>query len=1811
MLESGYEAIEQIYRSEKTLVYRGRRISDGLSVVIKTHRDEYPSVGLRARFHNEKRLGEILASEYNLAYYSLENVGHRLLLVMEDCGAIGLRELIPEQGFELEDFLPLAIQIVSALSEIHRQNVIHKDIKPDNIIINAGAGVIKIIDFGIAGQIRREIKPEVIPAALEGTLAYIAPEQTGRMNRPLDYRGDFYSLGVTFFQMLTGRLPFESKDPLELVHAHIARTPPSPDEIRPELPPALVALVAKLTAKNAEERYQSSQGILDDLKKCQESLSDPEAQRDFKIGLSDDRDRFTHPRKLYGRERELDELLSAFERIQDNGRELLLVTGYSGIGKSSLVKEIYIPVIEKNGYFIAGGKFEQFNRNIPYSAVARTLGEFCERLLGGSQEELANWKRSILRSLGHNAGLLLELIPELVHIIGPQPPASLLPPEESRNRLNMLLCSFIKAVGDSGRPLVIFLDDLQWADSGSLSFIKSVLIDERIKNFLLIGAYRDNEVDEAHPLEITLQSSKGAGGGISYIHLAEIPRAGIQELISDSFALEGQKLSRLTNLVTSKTGGNAFFTLSLLESLTRERLLEFNYHTRQWEYDIEKIRHRDIADNLADMMTALINELPPESQKTINIAACLGNRFELGTLAIVCERSPEATLIALLDAIRDGLILALDDNYRIVAAGDEQSPPAWFKFLHDRVQQAAYNLGSDGRRKAQHLRIGRLLLTQFKNREEQAETDESIFPIPGHYNQARDLLEDPEEIKIIIQLNLQAARKARMSSAFREARAYLEAALSLLPADAWQNDYELRFAINRLMGEVLQGEGEFLRAEECLRKSRQMARTSLERVDIHAFLVMFYTNQFRIPEALEEGRRGLELLGIELVKNNYEEDIQKQKEIFDSLVGDRKIDSLSDSARMTDPESILAMKVFGNLNPATLMSDLNLFMAMAVQRANFTLEKGLAPESPLAYSGCGVVLIAYFGEFARGLELGRLGLTLLDRIEGTYHKAEEYYFHLLFFAHWEKHIRARASLEEAGYRYSQDAGEFQNMGYFLSERLNLSYYTGTGLLDLNEQIKENLNTIRKLELQPVIPMIYELKLGLEGLLPGNDNDSSPEAAFAGQYLKQDESPNNFMAFNYNVVAMREKLVLRDIDAALYHVNQAQKYSFNNFISRMSTLENRFLRPLVLLEARSEGKFEGAESENVQKLIDSDMQDLRRWSLICPENFLHWYKLARAEYESRRGELFKAQKLYEEAIATAARGEFIHNQALACELAARFSFSQGLKISGQNYLRQAYYLYEVWGAGKKIKQLEREYGISLFSQSRQDVPAAGGEFGVNESGHTSVSSSPSGASATTSGTHLLDLQSLIKCSNSIIQEVRLAGVLEQILEIMIENAGAERGVIILEREGKLFLEAERFADRRDSDIVAGTQVREYNFNKTQSESEEKHPLAYTAINYVARKKEVLLSGDALNDSRYSGDVYIRENKIRSLLCLPVFKRRKLTAILYLENNLNTAVFTKDRLELLNLLSAQFSIALDNARLYDNLEERVRLRTEELEKTHRELLETAHRAGMAEVAAGVLHNVGNALNSALVPAGLLREKLEESRLDSLTKVIELVRKNRDNLGTFFTRDERGKKLPVYLESLNDKLKGEREGMWENLERLSVSLDYIKELIRLQESYTGGEQLKEDLNLKEILEDALQMEASALERAEIKVIRDLNQAPSIRSGRHKLMIIILNLLSNAREAVLAKKNAVKEIRLYVEPVYNNKVRLHVEDQGEGIPMNLLEKIFQNGFSMRKDGRGFGLHNAANAAIELGGRLWAHSAGTGSGATFVLELPRGSRVV
>ena len=853
-----YQIVQQLYESPLSIIYRGIRKEDNRPVILKLLKEEYASDQELSRRKQEYEIITSLSHPGIIQAYGIGPYRNTLFIVLEDFGGESLKKSMEKQQVTVQDFFPLALQLTDSLACIHAADVIHKDITPDNIILNQETKCLKIIDFGTASHLVHEAPSLQIPERLQGTLAYLSPEQTGRINRRIDYRTDLYSIGIIFYQLLSGRLPFQSTDALELIHAHIAKVPKPLYELAPHVPKILSDIVMKLLRKNADERYQSAFGVKADLEKCSKNLEKVQTDPAFSFPLAqeDISGRFEIPQKLYGREEELATLLRAFDRVCQGRTELMLVSGYSGVGKTALVHEMHKPMSMRNGYFLSG-KFDQFQRNTPYAGIAAAYDIFCHYLLMENEEVLEKLRERIRSALGEHAQLLIDIIPTLELIIGPQPAVPQVEAGDAKNRFTLFFLNFVESLCNPEHPIILFLDDLQWADSDSLLLLNKIITEKKIQYLFIIGSYRNNEVDEQHPLMEFLKELRQHNAVINIIELHDLGPADIEQLLQDSLGCSREKSISLAKLIYQKTHGNAFFTHQFLHALREEKLLLFSFKKHQWQWDVRQIAAKNITDNAADLLAKKISNLPHESVSLLRTAACIGNSFDVLPLARCSHRSGAEVLPLLWNAMKEGLIQPLNENYKHI----QLAAYASFRFSHDKIRQAAYGLLSDERKKSVHLQLARFLLTSPTS---SSRRSDDLFDICWHFNQSLDLLSSPDELLAVARLNLQAGLRAKSSMAVQVAIKYLEFAVRCLPAEHWRREYELSLKIYTETIESLFLTGQFTEVERIAEVILQETVTVLDKIKVFEILIQLYMVKNQLGQALEKALDVLEMLGVKL-----------------------------------------------------------------------------------------------------------------------------------------------------------------------------------------------------------------------------------------------------------------------------------------------------------------------------------------------------------------------------------------------------------------------------------------------------------------------------------------------------------------------------------------------------------------------------------------------------------------------------------------------------------------------------------------------------------------------------------------------------------------------------------------------------------------------------------------------------------------------------------------------------------------------------------------------------------------------------------
>ncbi len=997
---AGYQIEAFLHESSASRVFRAIRTADGLPVVLKLLQRDAPRASDRMNYQREYDVLKNVSTSGVPELLGRESVDGAQMLVMRDTGANSLARRFRSRPLPSLEVIELAIGLLGILAELHRQGIIHRDINPSNIIYDPDRRILQLIDFGCSTRRSQEFATAQSPHSVAGTLAYMSPEQTGRTHHSVDRRTDFYALGVTLYELLTDKLPFAATDPLALVHCHLARRPTAPAAHSPAIPEPLSAVVMKLMAKAPEERYQSAQGCISDLETCRRGLREGGRIAPFTLGRDDVSDRFQIPRKLYGRERERDTLLAAFDRVLAGGRELMLIAGYSGIGKSALVKELYGPITAQRGYFIEG-KFEQYRRNVPYSALAGAFGELIEQLLVEPELQIQSWREAIAEAVGESGQVLVDVVPELAFLIGPQPPVPALGTSESENRFNRLLQRFLKVFCTAEHPLVLFVDDLQWADAASLRLIKRVLTDASLQHLLVIGAYRDNEVGAEHSLTGFFDELTAAEISSDKVALTPLAREHIEMLIDDALGQTGEPARELAELIVTKTDGNPFFVNQFLQTLHQDQLLWFDPATRSWRWDIGDLRARAATtDNVVALMIERMSTLPSETQRALQLAACVGNQFDVGTLAIICERRRGEVDRALLPAVEMGLIEPLSEmisepegddadadaatsanasaNANADASTDDRQLSVIFErysFLHDRVQQGAYSLIDESERPALHLRIARLLQRDIGPEGR----DKRIFELAEHYAEGAALIDELSERLEIAALHLAAGQRARSTMAYETARRFLRAGLALLPEGAWHSHYQLKrdLCMDTLAVEYLNGDVQAAEplAEEVLANARDM----LDRVRVYQFRIMFHVACNQLQEAVEVSLEVLRMLDIEL-PTELEAIAAAERRLWAELApSDALLAAVADVGELTDPVQVAAQRILASAISATFVANPPLSRLLVLTMLKHCLRHGHNAPSALAYAWYGQLLCGPYHEPVYGYRFGMLGARLLER----------------------------------------------------------------------------------------------------------------------------------------------------------------------------------------------------------------------------------------------------------------------------------------------------------------------------------------------------------------------------------------------------------------------------------------------------------------------------------------------------------------------------------------------------------------------------------------------------------------------------------------------------------------------------------------------------------------------------------------------------------------------------------------------------------------------------------------------------------------
>ncbi|NJJ37948.1 diguanylate cyclase [Paenibacillus apii] len=1473
-----YLILETISDNDRKSVYRCRDAVSRDTVILKVLKSEFSGPEEVMRFKQEyKMLKELSASiEGVIKPLKLEEQNGFFVMVLEDIQGRSLKRIMEGDKPDQDTLLRLMIKVVDIIGAIHDRMVIHKDIKPSNLIWDEVTDVVQVIDFDLAVKLPKEKREFQNSGVLEGSLLYISPEQTGRMNRNVDYRTDFYSLGVVLYEMVTGVKPFESADLLEQIYSIIAKEAVSPYQLTGgRVSQSLSAVIMKLMEKSPEDRYRSTYGIKADLKKCLAGV------RDFEIAKEDKLNIFRISQKMYGREEELGSLVNAFRMSVRGNPQLMLITGDAGVGKTALVSELHPYISQEKGLFVEG-KFDQFNKNIPYSAIVQAFKKLINQLVDSPDDEYKKKvTNSLTTALDGNGKLVTNLIPELEKLIGVQPEIEHLNPVEETNRFFMTFVNFVAGLTHYERPLVLFLDDVQWADLSNLQLVKKLALSNSLQKLFIICSCRQSEMPQSHPLFVTIGEIEKSRT-VENIVLSPLSSGDVQHLIADTLYTGADRVRELSDILYARTKGNSFFINEILKELYKNGFIYFDDLEGVWQWKTARIADLHINDNVVEFLMSKLQTLPEEDLKVLRLGASIGNLFDFNMLSLIGEVDLKVIAKSLIKAVDEDLILPADTNYaaltNIYDENEEGVPPLniRFRFQHDRIQQALYQMIDAEMSKKLHLKIGRLLLAQLAP----ADTRDKIVDIATHINKGLDFVSEEDEKREVIGLNLEAAKKAKAAFGFDAAFAFLHAAVHLLSKNSWEYEERQTAEIYKLYAECGYLTHHIKEADQACRTLLEHTEDSVAAAQVYEMQANHYTYLGMMKESIRSGKLGLKEMGIKIPDHPGLPSVLNEFIKVKSGLRGLTIEEIFGKPEMKDEQIKLIMRLLINIFPPAFISgETNLFALIVLKKAELTLKYGNCPESAIAFIGYSI-LLSGFGDIKGAFDFGRLGIRLNDKFNDLQWRGAAHVLYTLFCHAWKEPWDTLHDWFGKSIDSSLRTGDLLYLAHacFYINLWNPTMDIATYLHDSeryiamieNTKYKEALATA-KLARQQYLNLAGELK----DPLTFNSETFSEE-----DYLHQLEEAKYYSGIAiYYIYKMKLLFSYERYGDSLDYIDKA--YAIIGTLAGSAFMEEFSLYTFLNL-AYSYKDLPAYDKVKAKARMRKEYGRVKKWALHCPENFRQHEWLMKAEWARISGKAELAGKYYDLAIEASEKSNFVRYKALTYELAAKFYNNRNFKEFASHLFRQSLYYYSVWGAKGKVRQLEEQYA---------DIVKNKKEFSIGKS--------------VTDSTESIDLNSILLASQAISREIDLNNLLETLMEIVIKNAGAQRGCILMRSGEELLVEGE-YKPEEDKISVALYEVSS-GLNLPES-----------IIRYVEDSKETLIYNDAFSETRFVNDAYILRNRPKSLVCMPLINHNKTIAIIYLENNLITGVFTKERMKIINLLSREMVFSLENASLYSDLE-----------------------------------------------------------------------------------------------------------------------------------------------------------------------------------------------------------------------------------------------------------------------------------------------------
>jgi predicted ATPase/HPt (histidine-containing phosphotransfer) domain-containing protein len=1513
----GYTIHLPLHRGERTIVYQAVRNSDAARVVIKVARD-----GTRrataASYQHERAVLEHLGGNGAPRLLALTRVGGAPALVLSELD--GAEPLAHFAGESVPLLLSIFIRACEALRRVHARGIVHKGLSPRSILFSRARSEALLVDFASAAHLAGEVREGDGAPRLSPALRYTAPEQTGRMNRTVDARSDYYALGATFYELIAGRPPFEATDPIELVHAHIAVTPAPAHAVNPRVPPGLSDVLAKLLAKAADDRYQSLSGLCADLHRCARAIDQAGTVAPFPLGSSDVPEQFRVPSRFYGREEEIGTLLRVYDEAAAGHTRLLLVAGPSGIGKTSLVHETKKKISEQRGYFVAG-KCDQLQRDVPLSPVLRGLRGLARQLVAEPASHLERWSARIREALGPNGAVLTAVIPELEWIIGPQKPVPDLRPLEAQHRFHDALESFLDVFTRADHPLVLFLDDLQWADAATLRLVRLLVGGRHARRLLIVGSYRDEVVDQAHPVAALGADLRRAGIDVPAIALGSIRVEDVRDLLADALHTSAADVQPLAEIVHAKTDGNPFFILQFIDVLQREGIVRFEPERGAWAWDLGRARGQAGTDNVLTFLVRRIAARDDETKHLLRLAACVGDTFDLATLCVVSEMPAEHVARRLWTAIEDGLLVPIGGGYSAFSGaslppvdGEREAVSGRYRFPHDRVRQAAYELVPEAERRSVHLRIARLLVSAAAGR---PLARDELFAITTHFETAADAVADPQERLAVARLELDAGRLTKRAAAYEGAAHFLRCARARLGDGAWDSDYALASEIHRELAECEWLAGHRDRSEALFATTSSRARSDVERAAIAHIQIVQYTNDGKAAEAIAAGVSGLRAVGLRLAARCSVllvawALVQARLALAGGVVRrDRLATGSRDPARDARLRLIVALAA-----PAYELANQNLYAFTILYGVTQAVRHGGSTDDvAYAIATYGALRAAIFRQYDDAHRLIEAARAVAAQSRDCTNRGRIEYIAGYFVLPWNAPLAETIGvLETAATRCVED-GDITFAVYCLVNAGSYAFCLGADL-GAPLAMRERFDALLRKRDDVAMRFTNANLCNTCDRLAGADGASLDivDAEFGGgEDITGSPAATGLTAAVGLLYKAQLVYLLGDPREALGWIDRAAA-------QRKALVGTAYLAYIALYEALVMAECWSAapgSRRRFRRAMARAERDLALWARRVPATFGHLLGLVRAERARVRGERERAWTFYDEAIAAARRERAPLYVALASERAGSLWREAGRDAIARLYLSDAHDAYAAWGAARKARQVLARHPDLLARTRFASASDAGAS--VQARAAPSVAELPSSLA-------VLDVQAIFKAAEALTTEFDLERLLRKMIRVVLEVAGARRGVLLLP-------DGERGLRPRAEGRVEGNGLAIEIFAADAGDAAA--PVCPSVVQFAVRSRDLVVVDDATTAEAFRDDAYVRSAKSRSLLCVPLVQRAKLAAVLHLENGLVTGAFAPQLVEILRLLASQLAICIENASLYESLERRVADRTRELETANRRI------------------------------------------------------------------------------------------------------------------------------------------------------------------------------------------------------------------------------------------------------------------------------------